>query len=97
MTTNIARPGETRKRVMEFINEFYAQHYRPPTLREIQKNTGIESTSNVAFHLRKLVEEGQLHHSGEGKHRAYVPHWVVDAIKARAAWERMKAQAQEAK
>ena len=87
MTTNIARPGETRKRVMDFINGFYAQHYRPPTLREVKAGTGILSTSNVAFHLGKLVEAGKLQHCGDGKHRAYVPHWVVSAIRTRAALE----------
>lgn len=97
MTTNIARPGETRKRVMEFINEFYTQHYRSPTLREIQAHAQIQAVSNVAFHLDKLAEEGQLCRSGEGKHRAYVPHWVVSAIRARATYEKLKVQAQEAK
>ena len=94
MTTNIARPGETRKRVMAFISEFYAQHYRPPTLREIQASTGIQSISNVAFHLDRLTDEGLLHRSGEGKHRAYIPQWAVSAIKARAAFEVFKAKAE---
>lgn len=71
-----------RSRVVEFIEQYYARHFRPPSVREIQRGADISSTSMVTYHLRALVRAGQLLDTGaHGESRCYVPSWLPEAIK----------------
>lgn len=71
-----------RDRVVEFVEQYYAKHFRPPTVREISAGADISSTSMVTYHLRALCKEGRLLDTGEhGESRCYVPAWLPEAIK----------------
>lgn len=51
----------TTERVYEAILTLYEDGDElPTTIREIQGRTGINSTSNVRFHVLKLVDAGRI-------------------------------------
>jgi repressor LexA len=45
-------------RMLSFIREFFADHSRPPTIREIGRAVGISSTSVVNYNLNILQDKG---------------------------------------
>ena len=53
------RPGETRRRVFEFVRERILAG-RPPTVREVQEAFGFRSVQTARAHLERLVAEGRL-------------------------------------
>jgi len=63
-TTNIQvedRPlGKRQLAILQFVRYYLQQHGRPPALREIGRGVGLRSTSNVNYHLNRLVERGYL-------------------------------------
>ena len=70
-----------RDRIIEFIEQYFSTHYRPPTVREIGDGAGISSTSMVVYHMRVLVADGLVLDTGEhGENRRYVPAWLPGAI-----------------
>lgn len=78
----LVESGNRRDRVVAFVEQYYAKHFRPPTVREISAGADISSTSMVTYHLRALCKEGRLLDTGEhGKSRRYVPAWLPEAIK----------------
>jgi repressor LexA len=48
-----------------FIREFFADHSRPPTIREIGRAVGISSTSVVNYNLNILQEKGFIQRDRE--------------------------------
>lgn len=57
----MSQPGqERREEIHRFICEYYEEHRMPPTIREIMAGIGINSTSSVAYHIRKLVADERL-------------------------------------
>ncbi len=55
------RMSEKRKRLMQFIVDYKLAHDgNSPTYREMMRETGLSSTSMVAFHLEKLEEAGLI-------------------------------------
>ena len=70
-----------QKRILDFINQYWKENYRSPTIREIRDSAGISSTSLVSFHLDKLRFGGQIiWNDTYAISRAIVPNWVKDAI-----------------
>lgn len=50
-----------RDEIYEYIEDFCKKHNGvPPTLRLIGKAFGVDSTSHVQYHMRKLVQEGKI-------------------------------------
>ena len=47
-------------RILDFIRVFIHDNGLPPTVRDIQKDCGISSTSVVDYNLRILQREGHL-------------------------------------
>lgn len=71
-----------RKRIVNFIERYFATHFRAPTVREIRAGAGIDSISMVVFHMRALVKSKDVIDTGEhGESRRYVPAWLPDAVK----------------
>ena len=64
MTTRKKMP-ERRRRIFEFIQEFYFENGIPPTVRDIQQACEISSTSVVDYNLRQLEEAGYLNRRKE--------------------------------
>ncbi len=52
-------------RMLIFIREFFADHSRPPTIREIGRAVGISSTSVVNYNLNILQEKGFIQRDRE--------------------------------
>lgn len=64
----------TTDRVYDYIVAFRACHQVSPTVREVAAGVGLSSTSAVAHHLTKLMEEGRLKRTVPGRPtRSYVP------------------------
>ena len=49
-----------RQRILNFLQEFYADNGIPPTVRDIQRACEISSTSVVDYNLEKLRESGYI-------------------------------------
>jgi len=46
--------------ILEFVSEYWRQHRRPPTVREIKEGLGLSSTSVVNHHLEALARKGYI-------------------------------------
>lgn len=57
--------SERQKRILDFIQQFQAEHGYPPTIREIGAAVGIPSTSVVNYNLNILQREGHLSRRSE--------------------------------
>lgn len=50
-----------RDEIYKYIVDFCEEHKGvPPTIRLIGKAFGVESTSHVQYHMRKLVQAGKI-------------------------------------
>ncbi len=63
------QPGETRKKVYEFVRERILNG-TPPTTREVQQVFGFRAVQSARQHLEALVSEGKLI-KNPGKARAH--------------------------
>lgn len=52
--------GVTKKRILQFVNDYIEENGYSPTVREIGKAVGLKSTSTVHKHLQDLTEMGML-------------------------------------
>ena len=59
MVSNKKMPPR-RKRILEFVQQFYSQNGIPPTVRDIQRACEISSTSVVDYNLERLSQAGYL-------------------------------------
>ena len=51
--------GKTEQ-ILEFIREFYTTHGFGPTIREIGRGVGLQSTSTVAGYLSRMARDGLI-------------------------------------
>ena len=52
--------SERQKAILRFVQDYMQQHRHPPSTREIGQGVGISSTSNVIYHVKRLVDYGYL-------------------------------------
>ena len=52
--------SKRQQSILQFTHGYMEEHGRPPTIREIGKAVGINSTSVVNYNLGKLEEKGYL-------------------------------------
>jgi repressor LexA len=52
--------SKRQQSILQFTQGYMGEHGRPPTIREIGKAVGINSTSVVNYNLSKLEEKGYL-------------------------------------
>lgn len=52
--------SKRQQNILQFTRDYMQEHSRPPTIREIGKAVGINSTSVVNYNLGKLEEKGYL-------------------------------------
>lgn len=50
----------TTEWVLRFIQDYFVEHARPPTVRDIQRALGMSSASVVSYHLDKLIKAGLI-------------------------------------
>ena len=53
---------ELRERILQAIEDYWQEHGRPPTIREICAQVHVESTSHVAYHVSILKRQGRVSH-----------------------------------
>jgi repressor LexA len=46
--------------MMEFIEEYIRIHGYAPSYREIGQGVGLQGTSSVYYHMKRLFEQGRL-------------------------------------
>ncbi|MCK9641490.1 MAG: hypothetical protein M0R39_16415 [Prolixibacteraceae bacterium] len=56
----IVRPTKKQRLLLEFIQEFIAEHGYSPCYREIMKGCGYNSVATVALHVNNLIKRGHL-------------------------------------
>lgn len=54
-----------RRRILDFLQEFYSENGIPPTVRDIQQACEISSTSVVDYNLNQLEQDGYLNRRRE--------------------------------
>ena len=59
------RKSDKREKILEFVNDFILENGYAPSVREIGKAVGLQSTSSVSYHLQILEEQGLLKAGGE--------------------------------
>jgi SOS-response transcriptional repressor LexA len=47
--------------IIRFVESYVQQYRHPPSIRDISRGVGISSTSNVTYHINRLIENGYLH------------------------------------
>ena len=52
--------GTSRERVYNFLVGYILENGYAPSVREISKGTGLNSTSHVYYLLQKLEDEGKI-------------------------------------
>ncbi len=54
------RPTKKQRLLLEFIQEFIAEHGYSPSYREIMAGCGYHSVATVALHVGNLIKRGHL-------------------------------------
>src|SRR5262249_27718436 len=54
------RPTKKQKELLDFIEEFIAQHGYSPSYREIMQGLQYNSVATVALHVNNLIKRGHL-------------------------------------
>jgi repressor LexA len=57
--------SERQRRILEFLEQYTAEHGYPPSIREIGQAAGISSTSVVDYNLRVLEREALIRRDRE--------------------------------
>lgn len=60
MTKATVRPTKKQKKLLEFIEQFIAEHGYSPSFREIMSGLEYTSVSTVALHVNSLIARGHL-------------------------------------
>jgi SOS-response transcriptional repressor LexA len=66
-----------RTKIMAFLVDYWLEHKKSPTIREIGDGIGTSSTSVVAYHLGVLVDMGQIRTDASMKERNIFPTCLV--------------------
>lgn len=53
-------PTRAQLRILRVIHDFQETHRYPPTVRQILAALGLNSTGSMAWHLRRMQEQGFL-------------------------------------
>lgn len=57
---NVIRPTKKQRLLLEFIQEFIAEHGYSPSYREIMAGCNYNSVATVALHVGNLIKRGHL-------------------------------------
>lgn len=60
MDGNAVRPTKKQRALLDFIEQFIAQHGYSPSYREIMNGCNYNSIATVAVHIKNLINRGQL-------------------------------------
>lgn len=62
---------ETMRQIEEFVDAFFDAHLRTPSMREIERGTGL-SRQTASSYLRTMAEQGILDYDGDGIVTAHI-------------------------
>lgn len=69
----MARTSNKAEQIIDYVNQFIAEHGYSPSVREIGAAVGLRSTASVSYHLQALQDKGLLLSPGsKGRKRAIV-------------------------
>ena len=69
----MARTSNKAEQIIDYVNQFIAEHGYSPSVREIGAAVGLRSTASVSYHLQALQDKGLLLAPGsKGRKRAIV-------------------------
>ena len=60
-----SKSPDTMKQIEAFVNAFFDEHLRTPSMREIERGTGL-SRQTASSYLRTMAEQGILEYDGRG-------------------------------
>jgi repressor LexA len=63
-TTEESMVNDRARQILAYIQKYSLDHGYPPTIREVGKAFGIQSTNGVRYHLQVLERAGQLKRIG---------------------------------
>jgi hypothetical protein len=66
--------------VLYALNEHWRRYHVPPTIRDLQRATGISTTSLVAGYLQELEADGEIQLVGPHRRKKPVPKWVTQRL-----------------
>lgn len=64
MSQDAIRPTKKQKALLEFIEQFIAEHGYSPSYREIMTSLNYTSVATVALHINSLISRGHLRKRG---------------------------------
>lgn len=71
--------SQRQERILAYIHEFMHRHGYPPSIRDIQTDLKISSTSVVAYNLKALQQKGKLNRDGKVSRGITLPNQVAGA------------------
>ena len=66
-----SKSPETMRKIEMFVNAFFDAHLRTPSMREIERGTGL-SRQTASSYLRDMAEQGILEYDGDGIITAHI-------------------------
>lgn len=75
----MGRSSTKREEILEFLNDFLADHGYAPSIREIMQAVGLKSTASVQYHLEALNRSGAINMEGSKKRAISLPAGVKGA------------------
>lgn len=60
MSANTIRPTKKQRELLQFIEQFSAEHGYSPSYREIMNGQNYSSVATVAVHINNLIARGHL-------------------------------------
>jgi hypothetical protein len=74
--------GKYDEAVSSFVDDFWRNKFRSPTIKEVMAACGITSTSVAYYVIRKIAKtRGDVFAGSETTHTRITPQWVIAAIK----------------
>ena len=66
-----SKSPETMRQIEQFVDAFFDEHLRTPSMREIERGTGL-SRQTASSYLRAMAEQGMLDYDGDGIVTAHI-------------------------
>ena len=66
-----SKSPETMRQIEQFVDAFFDEHLRTPSMREIERGTGL-SRQTASSYLRAMAEQGLLDYDGDGIVTAHI-------------------------
>ena len=66
-----SKSPETMRQIERFVDAFFDEHLRTPSMREIERGTGL-SRQTASSYLRAMAEQGMLDYDGDGIVTAHI-------------------------